>query len=95
VAQITTPKRTFATVTPCFIATAAYGSPLASEVSVLRGLRDRHLQTNAFGRALVRAYYERGASWAQWLSEHALLRRAARGLLAPVVAAARALASEP
>ena len=92
VAQITTPKRTFATVTPCFVATAAYGSPLAAEVGVLRRLRDRHLQTNAGGRALVRAYYQHGAAWAQSLREHALLRRAVRGLLEPLIGLSRVFA---
>jgi hypothetical protein len=44
VAQNTTPKRTFATVTPCFVASAAYGSPLAGAVSGLvsgGGLEER------------------------------------------------------
>jgi hypothetical protein len=91
VAQITTPKRVFATVTPCFVASAAYGSPLADQVVVLRRVRDRQLQTNAVGRALVRAYYERGASWALWLREHAAARSAVRAVLAPVVAFARML----
>jgi hypothetical protein len=93
VAQITTPKRTFATVTPCFVATAAYGSPLAQEVSVLRRLRDRQLLTNDLGRAFVRAYYARGALLASELRNHAWLRRGVRALLSPVVAVARLLAT--
>jgi hypothetical protein len=92
VAEISTQKRVFATVTPCFVASAAYGSPLAEQVSVLRRLRDRHLMTNALGRAFVRAYYERGAGAARMLREHDSVRGVVRALLAPLVAAARLLA---
>jgi hypothetical protein len=89
VAEITTQKRTFATVTPCFVASAAYGTPLAEEVSVLRRLRDRHLMTNALGRELVRSYYQHGASAAQVVRNHDTVRGVVRALLEPVVATAR------
>jgi hypothetical protein len=87
-AEVTTTKRVFATVTPCFVATAAWGSPLAQEVGVLRRLRDRQLQTNALGRALVSAYYAVGPSLADAIRERAGLRAAARAALAPAVALA-------
>ncbi|MFI5307049.1 MAG: CFI-box-CTERM domain-containing protein [Polyangiales bacterium] len=93
VAEITTQKRTFATVTPCFVASAAYGSPLAEEVSVLRRLRDRHLMTNALGRELVRRYYRQGAGAAQVVRNHDTVRSVVRALLEPVVTAARWAAS--
>jgi hypothetical protein len=56
---------------------------------VLRRLRDRHLQTNAIGRAFVRAYYARGAALADQLRGHDGLRGIVRRMLEPLVAFAR------
>jgi hypothetical protein len=89
VAEVTTAARRFATVTPCFIATAAYGTPQASEVSVLRQARDRYLMSHAPGRALVSAYYALGPRLAQPLRTHGNLRAVVRWLLSPVVAMAQ------
>ncbi len=89
VAELTTPKRIFSTVTPCFVATAAYGSPLAAEIGALRELRDRYLMSHALGRLLVSGYYAIGPSLADVIREHEALRAAARGMLSPVVALAR------
>jgi hypothetical protein len=91
VAEITTPARVFATVTPCFVATAAYGTPLAEEISTLRRFRDRHLATNAVGRAFVSAYYEYGPKLANVIREREDLRAFSRAVLTPVVALARML----
>jgi hypothetical protein len=91
VAEITTPKRIFATVTPCFVATAAYGSPLSAEIGVLRELRDRYLMSHALGRALVSSYYAVGPALAGVIGEHDSLRAAVRTALGPGVALAREL----
>lgn len=89
VAEFTTVERSFTTVSPCFVATAAYGSPLASEVSVLRRLRDRYLASNAPGRLLVGAYYDVGPKLAAIVREHEWLRTLSRGAIWPVVTLAR------
>jgi hypothetical protein len=91
VARITTPRRTFATVTPCFVASASYGTPLAAEVSVLRRVRDRHLLSHAPGRALVAAYYALGPSLAGVLRERPWLAAWSRAALEPIVALLRGL----
>lgn len=70
----------------CFIATAAFGSPLEPHVKTLRLFRDRFLKTNAPGRAFVELYYEWSPTLANWIAEHDVARAAVRGVLAPLVA---------
>lgn len=41
----------------CFIATAAFGTPLANEIALLRSFRDQRLLLSANGRDFVRFYY--------------------------------------
>ncbi len=42
---------------PCFIATAAYGTALHEDINVLREFRDEYLVTNPAGRVFVKIYY--------------------------------------
>jgi hypothetical protein len=89
VGRITTTERTFATVTPCFIATAAYGTALGPEVSVLRRVRDRYFMSHALGRALVAQYYKWSPALAERVRANPWLAALVRAALEPVLAACR------
>jgi hypothetical protein len=84
IASYETGERVFTTVTPCVIATAAYGTPLAAQVGVFRRFRDQFLASHAPGRWLIAAYYRHGPWLAQQVAAHSGLRAAVRGLLDPL-----------
>lgn len=73
----------------CFIATAAYGSPLEGDLDTLRAFRDQMLRPTEGGSALVDAYYTYGRRWASWIADKPALRAAVRVALVPVVWIAR------
>jgi hypothetical protein len=69
----------------CFIATAAYGTPMAEEIQILRQFRDEYLLTNAVGRALVDIYYGVSPPIAEFITEHPSLKPIVRAGLLPAV----------
>ncbi|MGH2652368.1 MAG: FG-GAP repeat domain-containing protein, partial [Actinomycetota bacterium] len=69
----------------CFIATAAFGSPLAPQVQLLREFRDRYLMTNAPGRLFVSAYYRTSPPVARRIADSEVLRAITRAGLIPVI----------
>ena len=73
----------------CFIATAAFGSPLAEEVDVLRDVRDAHLLDNVLGTAFVDTYYRVSPPIADRVREHPLLAAAVRSALRPIISLSR------
>ncbi len=72
--------------TGCFIATAAYGTPMAEEIQVLREFRDGYLLTNAAGQALVAFYYRVSPPIAEFITGHPGLKPIVRAGLVPAVA---------
>jgi len=70
----------------CFIATAAYGTPMAEEIEILREFRDAYLLTNPLGQALVDFYYTVSPPIAEFITEHPSLKPIVRAWLLPAVA---------
>ncbi len=70
----------------CFIATAAYGSPTAEQLDVLREFRDVVLLESAVGSQFVTLYYKLSPPVADFISGNSFLRTLVRELLVdPVV----------
>jgi len=86
----------FTTDTPspsggCFIATAAYGTPTAEQIDVLREFRDAVLLESAAGSEFVSLYYRLSPPIADFIAGHELLRIIVRELLIdPIVWAVEA-----
>ena len=73
-------------ISGCFIATAAYGTPMAEEIQILREFRDEYLLTNPLGQALVDFYYKVSPPIAEFITEHPSLKPIVRAGLVPAVA---------
>ncbi len=70
----------------CFIASAAYGSPLHSYVRILRDFRDKYLMPSRSGRMLVCLYYKYSPFAADLISRHKILKVCVRISLLSLVA---------
>jgi hypothetical protein len=73
----------------CFVATAAYDTPMADEVQILRDFRDEYLLTNPVGQTFVDLYYRVSPPMAKFITEHPTLKSMVRVGLAPAVAMSR------
>lgn len=69
----------------CFIATAAFGSPVEKHVQLLKDFRDSYLLTNSPGKTFVRAYYEYSPPVADFIRKHEIVKLAVRILLYPLI----------
>jgi len=69
----------------CFIATAAYGSEMALEVTTLRRFRDQCLLPSPVGKIAVEAYYRVSPPVAGVIARSEMLRAAVRFCLRPIV----------
>jgi uncharacterized delta-60 repeat protein len=70
----------------CFIATAAYDSPVHPHVKILRDFRDTFLVPNKLGRGLVNLYYKYSPIAAELIAKNKALRIMVRINLLPLVA---------
>lgn len=70
----------------CFIATAAYGSDMAPEVSQFRKFRSEVLVHSKIGREFVRLYYQYSPYWADRIKESESAKAVVRGALWPLLA---------
>jgi len=69
----------------CFIATAAFGSPIDPYVNVLKKFRDTYLATHAAGRLFVKAYYRISPPIAKYIEANVWLKYMVRIGLLPVI----------
>jgi hypothetical protein len=82
-----TSAKNFAVLHGCFVATAAFGTPMAAQVQMLRDFRDHHLLNNPAGRLLTAIYYAFSPPLARAIDTDENLRALARAAIAPLVGA--------
>lgn len=69
----------------CFIATAAYGSPLDHRINILRQWRDTELVSSYSGRKFIDLYYKTSPTLAQIIARSESLISIVRASLNPVI----------
>jgi len=69
----------------CWIATAAYGTTMASELDVLRGFRDSELEFNPVGRRITHLYYSSSPPIADVIARSGKMRALVRKCLSPLI----------
>jgi len=80
---------------PCFIATAAYGTPMAEQVDTLRTVRDSFLLNNAVGSTFVDAYYRMSPALADTVAKSPALAAGVRVMLLPLVGLGKLVLNAP
>lgn len=69
----------------CFIATAAYGHPLADEIHILRKWRDNTLSKSLLGRNFLFFYYRISPPLAQVVSKSLMARSVVRWVISAIL----------
>ena len=69
----------------CFIATAAFGSPIADEVIVLRNWRDQILMRTFIGQNFVKVYYKLSPPLADYIEKSILMKKFTIFVLYPFI----------
>jgi tetratricopeptide (TPR) repeat protein len=75
----------------CFIATAAYGSPLADEIILLKKFRDDYLSLTPWGNRLIALYYRYSPRIAAFIAKSEVVRKIARACLTPIISLIKAI----
>lgn len=75
----------------CFIATAAYGSPLVDQVIVLKRFRDDFLLSNCMGKAFVKLYYLFSPFIANKIESHHFAKSMTKCCLKPIIRIAKVI----
>lgn len=69
----------------CFVATAAFGSPLAKELDFLRYWRDEYLRQSYVGNMFIKAYYKVGPYLAVPVEKSNLLKKLTRRFIYKII----------
>jgi uncharacterized Zn finger protein (UPF0148 family) len=69
----------------CYIATAAYGTPMAKELKILRDFRDKKLISTHLGRQMVLLYYRTSPPIARIISQSEKMKAVVRYALNPII----------
>lgn len=62
----------------CFIATAAYSTPIHPDLDTFRAFRDEKLLTHLIGNKLVKIYYQLSPSFAEYINQKPRIKRFVR-----------------
>ena len=71
----------------CFMASAAYGTPLATDIDILRTFRDNRLLSNGLGHAFSDTYYRLSAPVVDYVAKHEVVRGIVRLFISIVLVA--------
>jgi hypothetical protein len=91
VAQLKTTRINFTQLSGCFIATAAFGSPLAPAIQPMRQLRDQLRRSSDMFATAADLYYQAGPAAAALVGRSELTRAIVRAFLTPVAEASGAI----
>jgi len=69
----------------CFIATAAYGTPMTREIDVLRNFRDSRLERSGVGKGITAMYYRISPPVASIITRNNRMRALTRYCLNPLI----------
>jgi uncharacterized repeat protein (TIGR01451 family) len=72
--------------TPCFIATAAYGTRFDARIETLRAFRDNTLAHSELGRLFIEQYYRQAPPIAAFIEHRPMMQLMVRVLLVPILA---------